>query len=142
VAFLAASLSLFNDMCRKPNDPDLESIADHEQKQVEKKIHMDMTSDTGHLTIATIARRGILFFSYLICFMGGMATIGLIPSAMLFIIIFMRNEGPERWPLVIIYAAVVSTFIYVAFDQFMTVPWPQSLIGTWFPIFKIIPSIT
>jgi putative tricarboxylic transport membrane protein len=140
--FIAAGLSLFNDMCRKPDDESVESIADREQRQVEKKIHMDMTSDTGHLSIGTIAKRGILFFSYLLCFMASMATIGLIPSAMFFVILFMRNEGPEKWPLVIIYATCVSVFVYVAFDQFMTVPWPQSLLGTWFPIFKIIPSIT
>src|SRR5687768_11958562 len=40
----AASLSLFNDMCRKPDDVSAESLADESQRQVEKKIHMDMTS--------------------------------------------------------------------------------------------------
>ena len=140
----AASLSLFNDMCRRPDDVDAnpESLVNKTQHQVEKKIHMDMTSDTAHLTIHTIAKRGILFFSYLVIFMASMATIGLIPTAMLFVILFMRNEGPERWPLVIIYATCVSTFVYVDFDQFMTVPWPQTLLGTWFPIFKVIPSVT
>jgi hypothetical protein len=70
-----------------------------------------------------------------------MATIGLIPTAFFFVIIFMRIEGPEPWRLVLTYAGAVVLFIYVAFDQFMTVPWPQTLLGTWFPIFKIIPSV-
>jgi hypothetical protein len=145
VGFLAASLSLFNDMCRKPEEAEVESIAEHEQKEVEQKIHMDMTSDTAHLTVRTIATRAILFFGYLLAFMASMATIGLIPTAFFFVIIFMRREGPEPWPLVLIYACVLVIFIYIAFDKFMAVPWPQTLAGTYlaphFPILKSIPSL-
>jgi hypothetical protein len=145
VAFVAASLSLFNDMCRKPDDDKVDSIADKEQKQVEQKIHMDMTSDTGHLELETIIRRAILFFSYLITFMFFMWVMGLIPTALCFVIIFMRVEGPERWNLVLIYATCVVVGVYVAFDQFMAVPWPQTLIGTYlaptFPFLKLIPSL-
>ncbi|MEA2985033.1 MAG: putative tricarboxylic transport rane protein, partial [Alphaproteobacteria bacterium] len=141
VGLFAASLSLFNDMCRKPDDVSAESLADQTQHQVEKKIHMDMTSDTAHLSVGTIAKRGAIFFTYLICFMASMATIGLIPTAFFFVIIFMRIEGPEPWPLVLTYAVAVVIFIVVAFDKFMAVPWPQTLLGTWFPFFKIIPSV-
>jgi hypothetical protein len=77
--------------------------------------------------------------------MGSMATIGLIPTAFLFVIIFMRVEGPEPWPLVITYAVCTVIFIYFAFDQFMAIPWPQTLIGTYlaptFPFLKMIPSV-
>jgi hypothetical protein len=145
VAFLAASTSLFNDMCRLPDDKSGESLADQTQHKVEKKIHMDMTSDTGHLPVSTIAKRGLLFFFYLIAFMGSMATIGLIPTAFFFVIIFMRVEGPEPWWLVMSYAVCVVIFIYFAFDQFMAIPWPQTLIGTYlaptFPFLKMIPSV-
>jgi Tripartite tricarboxylate transporter TctB family len=140
-AFIAASISLFNDMCRKPDDVSAESLADETQRQVEKKIHMDMTSDTGHLPVGTVAKRGAIFFTYLIAFMASMATIGLIPTAFFFVIIFMRIEGPEPWPLVLTYAVAVVVFIVIAFDKFMAVPWPQTLLGTWFPFFKIIPSV-
>src|SRR5918992_1384835 len=61
-AFIAASISLFNDMCRKPDDISAEGIAEESQRQVEKKIHMDMTSDTAHLSVGTIAKRGAIFF--------------------------------------------------------------------------------
>jgi hypothetical protein len=145
VGLIAASLSLFNDMCRKPDDVSVESIAEHEQHQVEQKIHMDMTSDTGHLSVGTIATRAAIFFGYLIGFMASMATIGLIPTAFFFVIIFMRREGPEPWPLVLIYAVALVIFIYVAFDKFMAVPWPQTLLGTYvaptFPMLKMIPSL-
>jgi TctA family transporter len=141
VALFASSLSLFNDMCRKPEEVSAESLADKTQHQVEKKIHMDMTSDTGHLPVSTIAMRGAIFFCYLIAFMASMATIGLIPTALFFVIIFMRVEGPEPWPLVVAYSGTLVVFIYIAFDKFMAVPWPQTLLGTWFPYFKFIPSV-
>src|SRR5690242_6658960 len=145
VGFCAASLSLFNDMCRKPDDIEIESIAEHEQKEVEQKIHMDMTSDTGHLPVKTIAIRGAIFFGYLLAFMASMATIGLIPTAFFFVIIFMRREGPEPWWLVLTYACTLVVFIWFAFDQFMAVPWPQTLAGVYLaphlPILKLIPSL-
>jgi TctA family transporter len=144
IAALGASgLSLFNDMCRKPQDISMrtESLADASQKQVEQKIHMDLTSDTDHLPLKVIATRAAIFFGYLLAFMGSMAVIGLIPTAFIFVIIFMRLEGPERWSLVIPYAVILTIFIYIAFDQFMTVPWPPTLLGTWFPGMKFIPSV-
>ena len=141
VALLTASLSLFNDMCRRPDDVSIESLADETQQRVEgkmkeEKIHMDMTSDTGHLPVRTIAMRGAIFFTYLVAFMASMATIGLIPTAFFFVIIFMRIEGPEPWTLVLTYAVAVVIFIIVAFDKFMAVPWPQTLVGTY-----IAPSL-
>ena len=140
-AFVAAGFSLFNDMCRKPADAASESLGEKAQHGVAQKIHMDMTSDTGHLPVETIAKRGALFFFYLLAFMASMATIGLIPTVFFFVIIFMRVEGPEPWSLVIPYAVIMVIAIYVAFDQFMTVPWPASLLGTWFPVMKFIPSV-
>jgi TctA family transporter len=162
-ALTASSLSLFNDMCRKPEDAmAAESLAAQAQieveqkllieqggkapevakKEVEQKIHMDLTSDTAFLPVAEIAKRALRFFLYLIAFMAVMATIGLIPTAFVFVIVFMRLEGPERWSLVIPYAVCVVVFIYVAFDQFMAVPWPPTLFGSWFPALKqYVPSL-
>jgi putative tricarboxylic transport membrane protein len=53
----------------------------------------------------------------------------------------MRLEGPERWPVVITYAAALVAFIYVVFDRFMAVPWPATLLGGLVPALKIIPSV-
>jgi TctA family transporter len=145
---VASALSLFNDMCRKPEDLQAEGMADEAQQEVEKKIkvdqkiHMDLTSDTGHIEVREIAVRAARFFAYLIAFMISMATIGLIPTVFFFVIIFMRLEGPERWSLVLPYAILLVLFIYAAFDQFMSVPWPQTLLGSTFPVLKnYIPSI-
>src|SRR5262244_846464 len=141
VALCAAALSLFNEMCRKPAAAVTEGLAEHAQHEVGEKIHMDLTSDTGHLPVREIVTRAALFFGYLIGFMGVMAVIGLIPTVGLFVVFFMRYEARERWPLVIPYAAVLVVFIWLAFDYFMAIPWPPTLIGQWFPMLKAIPSV-
>ena len=82
-----------------------------------------------------------LFSGYLLAFMASMALIGLIPTAFVFIIVFMRLEGPERWKLIIPYVVVLILGIYVAFDWFMAIPWPPSLLGQLVPAAKIIPSV-
>src|SRR4051812_28805105 len=141
VALCAAVLSLFNEMCRRPAAARVEGMAERAEHEVGEKIHMDLTSDTGHLPVSEIIRRGALFFGYLIGFMGVMAVIGLIPTVALFVVFFMRYEAKERWSLVLPYAAALVFFIWFAFDYFMAVPWPPTLIGDWFPALKAIPSV-
>ena len=140
-ALTAAALSLFNDMCRKPAAAAPEGLAGQAQHQVEEKIHMDLTSDTGHLPVREIIVRAAWFFGYLIAFMGVMAVIGLIPTVAVFVVFFMRWEAQERWTLVIPYAAALVIFIWFTFDYVMSVPWPPTLIGQWFPAMKAIPSV-
>jgi TctA family transporter len=141
LALLVAGLSLFNDLCRKPTAAKSESLAEEAQHQVEEKIHMDLTSDTGHLPVRTIVTRAARFFGYLLAFMASMALIGLIPTAAIFVIIFMRIEGSESWRLVIPYVVVLILGIYIAFDKFMAIPWPPTLLGYLVPALKVIPSV-
>ena len=53
----------------------------------------------------------------------------------------MRYENKERWTLIITYAIVLVVSITFVFDYVMTIPWPPTFIGQWFPALKIIPSI-
>jgi hypothetical protein len=147
LALLVASVSLFNELCRKPTAAVGGSLVDEAQAQVEQtihadeKIHMDLESDTGHLPVRTIVTRAARFFGYLLAFMGSMALIGLIPTAAVFVVVFMRIEGAERWKLVVPYVVVLILGIYIAFDWFMAIPWPPTLLGQLVPAAKIIPSV-
>jgi hypothetical protein len=141
VGLVAAGLSLFNELCRKPAAAPTAGMAEHAQHEVEEKIHMDLTSDTGHLPVREIIARAALFFAYLIGFMAVTAVIGLIPTIAVFVIFLMRYEARERWSLVLPYAVLLVFFIWIAFDYFMAVPWPPTLIGQWVPTLKAIPSV-
>jgi hypothetical protein len=74
--------------------------------------------------------------------MASMATIGLIPTVPLFVVAFMRIEGNERWRLVLPQAIFLTLFIYLMFDQLLTIPWPPTLLGDLVPAIKgVIPSV-
>src|SRR5262249_61183659 len=105
------------------------------------KFTMDPPSDPGPLPVREIVMRAAWFFGYLIGFMAVMAVIGLIPTVAVFVVFFMRYEARERWSLVIPYAVILVFFIWFAFDYFMAVPWPPTLIGQWFPALKAIPPV-
>jgi hypothetical protein len=159
VALIAAGVSLFNDMCRKP-ETGMESLIDqtiHEVERqiaagdssggttaaaVDQKIHMDLTSETGHLPLNVIVTRAARFFGYLLVFMGIMSVIGLIPTIGLFVVFFMRYENSERWTLVITYATVLVIAVTFVFEHIMHIPWPPTFLGQWFPALKaFIPSL-
>jgi hypothetical protein len=140
VALICAGLSLFNEIFRKPVTV-ATGLSEQAQQEVQQTIHMDLTSDTDHLPMRVVATRAARFFGYLIAFMASMAVIGLIPTAGLFVIIFMRLEGQERWTLTLTYAAVLVISISVVFDRFMAIPWPPTLLGQLIPALKIIPSV-
>jgi hypothetical protein len=155
VALTALGFSLLNDMCRKKEAP-MGDIADQTIHDIERRIgvaegtgagaaaekmHLDIASDTAHLPVSIVAKRGLRFFGYLVAFMGIMSVIGLVPTSALFVVIFMRYENKERWPLVITYAIVLTWAVSFVFDNVMSIPWPPTLIGQWFPALKFLPSI-
>jgi hypothetical protein len=106
-----------------------------------ERLHMDIESDTKHLPVKTIALRGARFFAYLVAFMAVMSVIGLVPTAGLFVVFFMRYENQEPWRIVLPYAIVLMLSVSIVFDYIMSIPWPPTLIAQWFPALKILPSI-
>jgi hypothetical protein len=51
-------------------------------------------------------------------------------------------EGREPWRIVLPMAAIMCIFIYVLFDQLLTIPWPPSVLGDFFPALKgVVPSV-
>ncbi len=143
LAMVFLVLSLLNEVSRRPAlGTGSGSLRSEAKGEVSEKIHMDLDSDTGHLPNRTVATRGIIFFGWLLAFMGSMATIGLIPTVPLFVVLYMRLEGPEPWKLVIPQAAGLTVFIWFVFDQLLTIPWPQTIVGKAFPALKaLIPSM-
>lgn len=118
------------------------SVAEAAKQEVGERIHMDLSSDTDHLERRVVLTRAAIFFGWLLGFMASMAIIGLIPTVPLFVILYMRLEGRERWSLVIPQAVILTLFIYVVFDRLLLIPWPQTLLGTAVPALKeIIPSL-
>jgi hypothetical protein len=139
-AVISCGLSLANEIFSVRRD-ESEGLAEKAKAVVTQKIHMDVASKTAHLPGHIILVRGFLFFGWMVAFLCSMAVIGLIPTVPIFVIGYMRLEGPEKWRHAALMAAVMTTLIYVVFDQLLTIPWPPTLLGTWFPVLKFIPSV-
>jgi TctA family transporter len=138
-AIIACGLSLANDVFG--GRPVEVGLAGQVKAVVSQKIHMDIGSKTGHLPGPVILFRGFLFFGWMIAFLCSMALIGIIPTVPLFVIAYMRLEGSEKWHHAFAMAAVMTTLVYVVFDQLLSIPWPPTLLAAWFPAFKVIPSV-
>jgi hypothetical protein len=140
-ALTTGGISLANDIFSKrgrngaDGTPELAAIAS-------SKIHMDVASKTEHLPPDIILLRGFMFFGWLVAFLCSMAVIGLIPTVPIFVVAYMRLEGPEKWRHALIMAAAMTILIYVVFDQLLSIPWPPTVLGAWMPALKqYIPSI-
>jgi TctA family transporter len=112
-----------------------------DEPQRPQKIHMDIASKTAHLPGSVILSRGFMFFGWMAGFMLVMWIIGLIPAVPIFILSYMRLEGREKWRIAVPMAVCVVALIYVVFDQLLAIPWPPTLLGTYFPMLKVIPSV-
>ncbi len=106
-----------------------------------RSMHMDLVSDDGGLQVSVVARRGLLFFGWFAAFMLMMAAIGLIPTSIIYVVAYMWLENREPWRLILPMALGVSIFIYIVFDRFLTIPWPDTLIGKLIPALHAIPSV-
>jgi len=106
------------------------------------RLHMDLQTDLTALSVGEVLKRAAIFFGWLISFMASMSMIGLIATVPLFLVAFMRLENREPWKLVMPMALCLVTFIYIVFDQLLTIPWPPTYFGDWFPALKgVIPAL-
>jgi hypothetical protein len=141
LALVSALLSALNAMFRRTVPAPSLGMAERAQARVAARIHMDLASETSHLPAGTVVRRAAAFFAWFLAFMATMAVIGLIPTVPVFVIAYMRSENREPWTLVLMQAVGLTAFVYVVFHRLLTVPWPETVLGTWFPVLKWIPSL-
>jgi TctA family transporter len=139
-AIIFVSLSLLNDMF-KGHFHEAREAERAASGVVQEKMHMDIASTISHLPVQTLLKRGAGFFSWMIFFLLSMAVIGLIPTVPLFIVLLMRIENNEPFRIVIPMAICVTALVYGLFDQLLTIPWPPTYLGDFWPWWKAnIPS--
>lgn len=104
-------------------------------------IMMDSASELGELTERAALKRAGLFLGYMVLFLVLVAVIGFIPAIPVFILIFMRREGPERWQLMAWHMIGITLAVWAIFDKLLHLPWPPSLLGQLIPALQVIPSV-
>ena len=105
------------------------------------RLKLDLGVDDV-LPPGTLLRRALRYLAWLGAFLGLIYLIGMLPAMLVFIVLYMRVEGREPWGLIVGLAAGMTAFAYVVFDRLLALPWPVSLLGTWFPLLRdVVPSL-
>ena len=108
---------------------------------VQSDVHFDISADYGDLSGAEIRRRVINYFLWLLFFFGAAAIVGLLPAMFLFMVGYMRFEGKESWKITLMVGIPVWLVSYMLFHKLLIIPWPQTLVGDWFPVLRTIPEL-
>jgi hypothetical protein len=53
----------------------------------------------------------------------------------------MRFEGKESWKVTLLVGIPVWLVSYMLFHKLLIIPWPQTLVGDWFPVLRTIPEL-
>jgi len=62
--------------------------------------------------------------------------VGMLPAMGLFVITYMRIEGRTRWLIIAMIAVPYWLMTYGLFQEMLHLPWPQSILGDWFPALR------
>lgn len=138
IALFFGRVSLLNQVFRRP---ELQATGQGVAGST-GRLHMDLQTDLSALPVRETIKRACIFFGWLVGFMASMAVIGLIPTVPVFVVLFMRLENREPWTIVAPMAVLLTVFIYIVFDQLLTIPWPPTYLGDWLPALKaVVPSL-
>jgi len=77
--------------------------------------------------------RSAIFFVWVCGYLALSIVLGMLPALAVFVLLCMRFWGRESWGRAVGLAVCITLFAWLLFDRFLAVPWPQSLVGTWFP---------
>jgi TctA family transporter len=135
-----AAISLLNHTFRETASD--RTVARDAREGATRSLRLDLQADDRGIEKAVVARRAITFLGWLLGFLALIATIGMLPTVFVFVILYMRLEGDEKWWLTLTIAAGMTAFAYVVFERLLHLPWPPTVLGGWFPALKdLIPSM-
>lgn len=108
---------------------------------VQSDVHFDISADYGDLPGPEITKRVLNYFGWLVFFFGAAAVVGLLPAMLLFMLGYIRIEGKESWKVTLLTSFGVWIMSYFLFHKLLIIPWPQTLVGDWFPVLRTIPEL-
>ena len=138
-ALMFATISVLNYTFRKASAG---GAGEGIESDLKKALHLDIQAQDQDLEPKLILRRALGYLGWLLAFLGATALIGMLPTVMMFVIAYMRVEGRERWGLTLACATAQALASWFIFDRLLSLPWPNSVLGDWFPALKdLIPSV-
>jgi len=121
-ALVCAVLSLGHDIFLKP------------APAAEKKVSAVTPQDHDPtLDLRTFMGRAAIFFAWCLGYLALAKVVGMLAAIFLFVFSCVRWWGGESWLRSFLLAAGITAFGWILFDQLLAIPWPQVLVGEWFP---------
>ncbi|MEE8333298.1 MAG: tripartite tricarboxylate transporter permease [Alphaproteobacteria bacterium] len=129
------ALRIFLDLFVAPGAPT-------EEETGKSGLYFDNVMDFGDLPRDEIRRRGAIYFAWCGGYALAALVIGLLPAVLVFLIGYIRYASRESWKSTLLVAIPVWLFCYWLFHTVLHVSWPETYIGTWFPMLNTIPAIS
>ena len=106
-----------------------------ESRQASSAYGIDHRPPEGGLNLppSMVLSRGVEYFAWCLLFLGLAHTIGILWSIGVFVFLFARFRGGETLGVCLAITLSISGFSWFLFDYLLAVPWPQTLVGEWFP---------
>lgn len=77
------------------------------------------------------ARRTLEAIGWMLGFLGAIALLGFPVAVPLFVFLYLKLRGRERWGFSLIFTFAVWVFFYVVFDRLLHLPFPDGWIQGW-----------
>jgi TctA family transporter len=96
-------------------------------------FHYDNVTEFEGLTDGEVRMRAAQYFAWCLALVGLIWLAGFLLGLALFLLAWLRFQGGETWRSATTNTAAVVAFCYLVFHWFLTVPWPDSLLGDAIP---------
>jgi len=104
--------------------------------------HFDSSLEFEGLSSREITSRAGIYFAWLLFLLALTIAIGLLPGILVFLVLYLRIQASETWTKTLGIALGLWLPIYILFHRILFIPWPQSLLGDWFPTLRSIAWIS
>jgi hypothetical protein len=93
------------------------------------------------LTNRELLTRGATQAAWLIGLAALMLLIGILPAALIFVTVYMMVEDRMPFPRAFLISAIYIAAMFILFDRILHMPWPNALIGDWWPALRDIMGV-
>ena len=93
------------------------------------------------LSSRELLKRGATQAAWLVGLAALMLVIGILPAALIFVTVYMMVEDRMPFPRALLISAIYVIAMFILFDRLLHMPWPNALIGDWWPALRDIMGV-
>ena len=110
--------------------------ADQPGREQRQDSHGEGERLLAGLSLKTMLTRAGMFMGSCLALFFGIAAIGMLPAIFVFLVLYMRMTGGEKWTIAFVIATLTCLCSYLLFHQVFHVFWPHSWLGDMLPALR------